>query len=388
MTTLYRTTSSPTSTSSSFATFFSTRTFYSTSTVTLPLTTNIVSLTPTTLTSTITGPVTVTYKPIDQVIEARNSAVTLSPSMFSSTNLYRRPAGAVGDGSDMDVKYLGDIATFKDASGNTITGPLTVNKGQVVVIKQSRLDPKVAVVFVSDATAADDGSLLNGAVLAEGHIGDASSSPGKGGLAGVNMGRKTIGTQIASPTSTNNADPFGPQLQKPDTTLGISNNLFQFGTGRYEANTDNLKAENGLGLVGSDVRVNAEAKDFTNFLDGHAPAYNGSETMLNIHAVILAGSSLNGGLTVNGFVDLNSITPASMGTTGLRQTPLIRFVGGLIVNNFYSRINGTPGQEAGWNSKNLYNQQLALKPPPYFPNNGLLLPLSYVEERIWGAQKL
>lgn len=350
-----------------------------------------------------TGEITETFKPIDQVIEAKNTSVTLNPTMFAAngTSNYQLPAGAVTNASavvpspaEMDVTKLAGITQMLIASGTNLT-PLTsasaIGTDNVVVIKQSRTDPKTVVVFVIPATRNSEGALLNGAVYTEGDLGiRGSETPavaGQGGLAGVNYGRKTIGGQIQS-SDTTTVDPtdlFQQLPHKASASLGVVNSLWQFGTKRNETDSSKLKAENGLGLVAEDIRITASPNDFTNFNDAHSPLYD-SDSMLNIHAVILAGSSSGeGGLTVNGFKDRNALTPGNLGsTTG--QTPLVRFVGGLIVKNYYSRVNGFTG--AGWNSKNIYNQQLALKPPPYFPNNGLLIPLSYVEERIWADQNL
>lgn len=365
--------------------------------------TTVVPASTTTGTSVSTGVFTETFKPIDQVIEARNSAVTLNSTMFSANGIsnYQLPAGAATNSNTavtspaaMDVSKLGGITQMLIASGSSLvplTAATTVGTDNVVVIKQSRTDPKTAVVFIIPATKNSEGNLLNGAVYTEGNLGSPGSQTpavaGSGGLAGVNYGRKTIGGQIRSSDTnlTNSTDKFAQQPEKSSATLGIVNSLWQFGTKRNETDSSKLKADNGLGLVAEDIQITASPNDYTNFNDAHSPLYN-SDTMLNVHAVILAGSSSGaGGLTVNGFKDRNALTPGNLGSsTG--QTPLVRFVGGLIVRNYYSRVNGFTG--AGWNSKNVYNQQLALKPPPYFPNNGLLIPLSYVEERIWADQNL
>ena len=366
-------------TGSSISTIFTTQ-YTPTSTLSY-LTTRSWSTTSVTNTQTITSSAVQTYNPIDQLIEAKNSAVTLSPSMFTNngTNNYRRPAGASGSGSDMDVSKLNVTQMLvADGSGNLtpMGASRVVNKGEVVIIKQSRTDPQQAIVYILPADPAEDGSLLNGAVYAEGNIGTDSV----GGVAGVNYGRKSIGTQIRDATGTNSANLFDKQPSAPSKVLGIANNVWQFGTARNETNKDNFKADNGLGLVSENLNINASPNDFTSFAGGNINPNYASDRLLNIHAVIMGGSSVQGGLTVKGFQDVNSITPGNLGANP-NQTPLVRFVGGLILQNYYARINGITG--AGWNSMNIYNQQLALSPPPWFPNNGLLIPLSYIEERIW-----
>lgn len=329
-----------------------------------------------------------TWNPIDQVIEARNVGVNLVSTMFarniSASANYSSPAGGIGSAANMDVSSLAGM-TLKTVQGDgslADLGATTVSPGHIVVIKQSRTDPTVAIVTIIDATADDEGKLLNGAVLTEGNIGDGANK----GLAGVNMGRKTIGGQIQDSVSTQTDDPtsFAQRPTKPSTYLGIANNLFQYGTSLNETNQSVLRADNGLGLVAEDVRVNADPTSFTSW-DGVAAINYSTQMMLNIHAVILAGSQTNGGLTIKGFTSLDDLTPGNLGTA-VGHTPLIRFMGGLILHNYYPRVNGVTG--AGWNSKNIYNQQLALVPPPYFPNNGLLIPLSYVEERIWADQDM
>lgn len=369
-------------------------TTFGTVTTTLPLTTRVTSVSTGVFTNVNTS--TETFRPIDQVIEARNLPVNLNASMFSSLtpgqlNNYRTPAGATGTGSNMDVSKLTGITELLLSSGGTLSpiSATSVPSGNVVVIKQSRANPQQAVVFIFPADANDEGALLNGAVLAEGHLGDpgnpAGGQGGVGGVAGVNYGRKTIGGQIQSPSATNDASPFGRQPAAPSVTVGVENNLWQYGTKINEENAELLKAEHGLGLVAEEIRINATPGPFENFWDPNKGVNYATHQLLNIHAVLLGGSNSTGGLTIRGFQDVNQITPGNMGAPA-NQTPYIRFVGGLILRNYYARINGFTG--AGWNSMNVYNQQLALKPPPYFPNNGLLLPLSYVEERIWSEQQL
>lgn len=346
----------------------------------------------TTITSTtVTGGETHSWYPIDQVIEAKNVGVNISPTMFrhnitaSSAN-YTRAAGAIGNGNDMDAASLAAIETMYQLNNGTLTpiaSGLNVGTNNIVLIKQSRENPREAIVTVIPATPDQEGKLLNGAVLTEGNIGD----PTTGGLAGVNMGRRTIGGQIdANGSATENpgdATNFGSRPNKDSTFVGIGNNVWQFGTRLVETDPHQLRADNGLGLVAEDVRINANPNDFSAW-DGTSTINFGTSSLLNLHMVILAGSNTVGGLTVKGFQTLDDLTTGNMGAP-MNQTPVIRFMGGLILRNYYPRINGVNG--AGWNSKNIYNQQLALVPPPYFPNNGLLIPLSYVEERIWGEQR-
>ena len=408
--TQYNTTPYTITNSGSFSTGVTTTTHYTplvlngTATITTSVTGTSTIYAPATITnppSTSTGLTTVTFKPMDQLVEVQNTAITLKTNMFqTSTNELRDPIGAHTGSSNpqrMDVsKVAGITELLMVGSGGAVTpmtGDTTVGTGTVVVIKQSRTDPSKALVFLLPADANQDGDLLNGAVYSEGNIGqpDASGSNQRG-LAGINMGRKTIGTQIETVGATNSTDPFDKHFGEQSKTLGIVNNLFQYGTKLRESDPDKLKADNGLGLVGEDIRITADPDQFNSFWDPTTlPNYNSSGSnnkFLNIHAVLLAGSQIQGGLTVNGFQDINQITPSSIGAGGTKRTPLVRFVGGLIVQNYFGRINGTPGQEAGWTSKNVYNQQLALNPPPYFPNNGLLIPLSYIEERIWSEQHL
>lgn len=334
----------------------------------------------------VTSTVTQTYNPIDQLIEAKNSAVTLSPSMFVSNGSgnYKRAAGAFGAGSDMDVSNLNITQMMlADASGNLTPMPPTkvVNKGEVVVIKQSRTDPTQAVVFILPADAQTDGSLLNGSVFAEGNLGSAQ----KGGISGVNYGRKSIGTQIKDTANTGTyTDPFDKNPRANSTLMGIANNVWQFGTNPNETDKTLFKADNGLGLVSENINVNAKLNDFTNFSGGNINPVWGTDKILNIHAIIMGGSGNGGGLTVQGFTDVNSLTSTNLGSSS-GQTPLVRFVGGLILQNYYGRINGITN--AGWNSMNIYNQQLALSPPPWFPNDGRLAPLSYMEERVWADHR-
>lgn len=410
-----RTTSSTRVTSSSTGTSLSTRTTtrttssstgtsISTRTTTRPLTTSTLTTLTTSIpltstsTSTAYGTTTITttsvidaatWFPIDQVIEAKNVGVTLSPSMFRSTALsnYSRAAGAVGSANDMDVTGLASVETLLQLSNGTLTtlaGPATYGVNNIVVIKQSRTNPKEAIVTVIPAVPDQEGKLLNGAVLTEGNIGD----PTTGGLAGVNMGRRTIGGQIdpdsTATEATTEATNLGYRSNKDSSFVGIGNNVWQFGTRLVETDPHLLRADNGLGLVAEDVRINADPNDFSAW-DGRGVINMTTSSLLNLHMVILAGSNNDGGLTVRGYKNIDDLTPTNMGTTGPGQTPVIRFLGGLILRNYYARINGVTG--AGWNSKNIYNQQLALVPPPYFPNNGLLVPLSYVEERIWGEQR-
>jgi hypothetical protein len=372
-----------------------TNTLYSTNRITSTTTGTIIntvtsvstSLTYTTFVSTSVATLLETWRPMDQLIEAKNVDVNLSPTMFANNADYlRRPAGAHGAGADMDTSKLSGITQLLNENGTPLAAT-TVGQGNVVVIKQSRINPKEAVVFIIPATPNEEGALLNGAVYAEGSIGDpgnpASGVRGSDGLAGVNFGRRTIGGHIKTTGATPTGELWGPDPGKDSTPVGIVNNLWQYGTKKNETNTDYLKAEHGLGVVAEDIRINARPDDFLSFWNAQTPDYN-NDKMLNIHAVMLGGSQAAGGLTINGFTDINAITPTSLGSTPT-QTPLIRFVGGLILRNYYARVNAVT--QAGWNSKNLYNQQLALKPPPFFPNNGLLIPLSYVEERIWAEQR-
>lgn len=356
---------------------------YSTSTIYTPVT---IAGTTTTLTNTIVNTVTETFKPIDQMIEAKNLQVTINPTMFQSANTsnFALPAGAAtGTGTSvspaaMDVSKLNSITQILVASGSNLT-PLSaatvIGTDNIVVLKQSRTDPHQMIMFVIPSTKNSEGALLNGAVYTEGNIGD-PGVPGSGGVAGVNYGRKTIGGQIQSTNVTGTNGAFGLNPEKASVSVGIVNNLWQFGTKRTETNPNVLKAENGLGLVADEVRLNASTRDF--FSSGQS---------LNIQAVILGGSSAggDGGLTVKGIKTLNGLTSTALGADA-GQTPIVNFVGGLILRNYYTRLNLVNG--AGWYSTNVYNQQLALKPPPYFPNNGLLIPLSYVEERTWSDQTL
>jgi hypothetical protein len=172
------------------------------------------------------------------VIEAKNVGVNISPTMFrhnitaSSAN-YTRAAGAIGNGNDMDAASLAAIETMYQLNNGTLTpiaSGLNVGTNNIVLIKQSRENPREAIVTVIPATPDQEGKLLNGAVLTEGNIGD----PTTGGLAGVNMGRRTIGGQIdANGSATENpgdATNLGSRPNKDSTFVGIGNNVWQFGT--------------------------------------------------------------------------------------------------------------------------------------------------------------
>lgn len=340
------------------------------------------------------------FNPIDQVIEARNTTVGLNPTMFQATDAaasaafssaYATPAGgatatAGAPYGAMDVSKLSQITAMSLLSNGTLSplGATNVAKGNVVVIKQSRIDPKVAIVTIIPGTPDDEGNLLNGAVLTEGNIGDGKT----GGLAGVNYGRKTIGGQIKPDVTDVEAaslkSSFDARPLKSSTYLGVENNVWQFGTKINESDPSALQAKNGLGIVAEEIRINADPRVFKSFSGTSAINY-ATDVLLNIHAVILGGSQADGGLTIKGYKKIDDITPTNLNSPA-GQTPMMRFLGGLILRNYYARIN-TENGGAGWNSKNIYNQQLALTPPPYFPNNGQLTPLSYVEERIWSEQR-
>jgi len=338
------------------------------------------------------------WNPIDQLVEVKNTPVTLGTAMWgSNSSLYNLPAAAIGTSNSMDVgtMNLSKILVMTPTGiSTTLTGGNTtaIPTGSIVVMKQSRDDPTVAVAFVIPSKTATDPitgnpslSYLNGVVLSEGNIG----GPNSGGVAGVNYGAKTIGGQIppASGGTLDPANPLNVQSGTAATSIGISNQLWQLGTSLVETNPLSLAANNGLGIVAQMVQINAAANQFTNTFGSGGTNGWAAKNILNIHAIILAGSSTaatgaTNGLTVQNYSSASSLTPGNMGT-GSGYTPLVRFVGGLITHNYYERL----GANAGWNSLNYYNQNLANKPPPAFPTNGVMQPVSYVEERIWSDHR-
>jgi hypothetical protein len=357
-----------------------------------------------TVTSSLTG--TASWKPVDQVIETKNAGITLSPAAFSSNHTrFQSPAGARGGGANMESLYISNTVggataghlrytqfIVKDGNNapSTLTGAASqvIPVDKVVVIKQSRTDPQTAVVMLMDrgnGNRSEGDPVLNGAVFTEGNV---------GGLAGINLERKTIAGQVKQEGTSNSADPLDPQPNRDSVTLSIRNNIWQYGTNPSLANENDLTAakpggaDHGLGLVAEVINVNTRPGDFATYSDG---ALTSSSQVLSIYATMLAGGrkdsfgNMLGGFTVgvnNPLTSLNSITSSAMG--GSNNTPMLRTVGGLIVANYYARLNLI--NQAGWNSQAVYDQQLALKPPPWFPNDGGLNPLTYVEERLWGQR--
>ncbi|MFN8607587.1 MAG: hypothetical protein U0931_08645 [Vulcanimicrobiota bacterium] len=398
--TSYNTLTTSTQTLSYFSTAY--RTDPSVSTSYSPWTT---SYSPPFDTSTSSVTASASWKPIDQVIETKNVPMVLSPSAFSlNQSRFTSPAGNTGSGANMQTYTIVNNGTttnglngytqflVKDgaAAVATIAGSssYSIPTDKVVVIKQSRQDPQTAVVEVfsrGGGSAAAGDPVLNGAVFTEGNV---------LGLAGVNVQRKTIGGQIQQTGTTNPADPLAPQPANPSSTLNIRNNIWQIGTNPKAtiANDTNKPggADHGLGLVAESINVNALPSHFSTYSGGDLTSNN---QILTIYATMLAGrkatdasgnSYAAGGFTVGVNSPITSVSNINYGNMGNSNiTPLIRTVGGLIVANYYGRINLI--NQAGWNSAATYDQQLANKPPPYFPKGGGLVPLTYVEERVWGS---
>ncbi|MBT9588182.1 hypothetical protein IV102_32895 [bacterium] len=390
-------TSSPTATQSYYTTWSTPS--VSTSTSWSPYTTQYSTYN----TSTSVKTAEATWKPIDQVIETKNAPITLSPLFFvASQSKFYRPAGSQGSGADMTTfKVVKSGVTTTGYTGFTqflikegtstpttlgLAATKTIDVDKVVVIKQSRTDPQTAVVFIMDrgsGTRTDGDPVLNGAVFTEGNV---------GGLAGVNLERKTIAGQIQEPAGINSSDPLGPQPATPSVTLNIRNNVWQYGTNPKAADPNDANkpggADHGLGLVAEWINVNTRPGDFTTYSSGLLSSNN---QILTLYATMLAGRKNSDGTSTGGFTvgvtgPQTSINGISNGTMGSLNTPMMRTVGGLIVANYFARLNLI--NHAGWNSSAIYDQQLALKPPPFFPNDGGLNPLTYIEERIWAAQNL
>ena len=351
------------------------------------------------------------WKPVDSVIETKNSAITLNPAVFSaSATRFLSSAGAQSGQNNFEpftvsnssgsINSLAAYTQFIIKDGNTT--PTTLNAGsattigtdKVVLIKQSRTDPQVAVVEIfsrGSGSAANGDPVLNGAVYTEGRI---------GGLSGVNIQRKTIAGRIQETGATNSGDALGPKPNGTSATLNITDNIWQYGTNPRDSDPNVANkpagADHGLGLVAEWINVNADTNNWGNYVNGSIP---GNNRVLTIYATMLAGrkngASSTGGLTVgkskfdgagnlinDGVTTQAGISSSSMGSN---KTPIIRTVGGQILANYYARIN-LGGGRSGWNSAAIYDQQLALKPPPFFPNDGGLNPLTYVEERIWSGR--
>jgi len=390
-------TSNPTSTASYYTTYSTPS--ISTSTSWSPWTTQYSTFN--TQTSVVTA--SASWKPIDQVIETKNVPITLSPASFTANQWrFASPAGAQGSGANMDQYTITNNGTattgytgftqFLIKEGNnapvTLTsGSTTIPVDKVVVLKQSRSDPQTAVVFLMDrggGLRSEGDPVLNGAVYHEGNI---------GGLAGVNVQRQTIAGQINEPGGATPGDPLDQQPGAPSATLNIRNNLWQYGTNpkNSDANIMNkpVGAESGLGLVAEWINVNTRPGDFSTYASGLLSSNN---QVLTIYATMLAGrknadSTYSGGFTVgvNGpQSSINGITYGNMGNSN--NTPMMRTVGGLIVANWFARLNLI--NRAGWNSQAAFDQQLANSPPPWFPKDGSLNPLTYVEERVWASQNL
>ncbi len=341
------------------------------------------------------------WKPQDQVIETKNSAITLSPASFvASQSRFLNSAGAQGTGNQMEKSSVSNSVSgatneilgytqfiIKDgsaAAATLTTGATTISQDRVVLIKQSRTDPRTAIVEVfsrGSGSAASGDPVLNGAVFTEGNI---------GGMAGINIQRKTIAGQIEQTGTTNSSDPLGPQPARPSATLNVGNNLWQYGTNPRDTDPNVARkpagADHGLGLVAEWINVNARPGNFSGYDSG---LLTSNSQVLTIYATMLAGrksgTSSIGGFTVGVTAPQtvrNNINYSTMGNSNTR--PMIRTVGGQIVANYYARLS--LANSAGWSSSAFYDQQLALKPPPFFPNDGGLNPLTYVEERVGNAQ--
>jgi hypothetical protein len=369
-------------------------------------------------TTTPAGMVTRKYKPIDRAIEVANIAVTIPAAATYADGgglQWSRSAGNRDDGSGgsvpesikMSSMTVTQMVSVNPSTGvkSVITGSLVVPTGNIAVMKQARDNPFVMEVSVLPAPSTST-PIVNGAVYAENDIFN---------LNGVNARRQTIASnpvgKIVTAAATTNAVNAGH--------IGIADNILQYGTTK---GTKPTNADAGLGIVSNYVNLVGRQGNATNRFNGNQlnPA-NTAFSGISIYAVMMAGYSIplgsdasrplatdsgggfyaNGGKLINGaygpqaaWKQNASNSPGvgsdgneddavyGNGLTAFTDAPPVAFFGGLIEGQQKVRGSSAVGGKVGWGDAFTYDQALANKPPPYFPTNGLVIPLSYVEERL------
>lgn len=321
------------------------------------------------------------YKAQDWVVDVKNTSTTIPASIpiptGSTAQAWRTGVGGEiqpGDGNTKQAQFLGDTpgpASQKgitsvyvhtsngDTAGSLVTAPITVPTGKIVVYKQSRSDANRMDVFIlnrppSKPVSAQPGG-LNGAVFSTGDI---------NALRGVNMEAKTIGADYTNYKG-----------------ISIMDNVWQYGTQR---GAKPLNAYHGLGLVAPKMNVQTRETRFLN-------------KSLYLYATIIAGKTgvtatsgsyptLAGGLDVsnsNGDTTTNwGRVAASTDTNATQRT--LQIIGGLTEQITKARLAGTTGGTRGFNQQMNFDQQLAHRPPPFFPSTNLLVPMGYTQDSVMG----
>lgn len=303
------------------------------------------------------------YRPVDWAVDVKNADLKIPVAASFTNDAWKTGVGGNMQNSSMnpwDSKEAPSLNISKVFlhEGNSATGTLITNaadprlsipktSGKVVLFKQSRSDSTRLDVFVIDKPT-DKNYSLNGAVYGTGDI---------NGLRGVNMDRKTIGTDYGNP-----ADPAQGK------GIAISDSLWQYGTirGRKPNN-----AFHGLGLVASKMNVQTDDRVYS------------PTTPLRVYATIIAGKG--GGSQGMNVSRLNGDTGTNWGriadTTGSYASgnnPLLQIMGGLTEQQTKARLLGL----RGFSQSMLFDQQLSYNPPPFFPATNLLQPMSYSQERL------
>ena len=380
--------------------------------VTHPATTTPATTSPATTTAGTTTPQTSSYRPVDRVVQVQGTVpLVITPATPTATQKYNdttmgplawsRSAGArdTGSGAPNTITMAGMTCTQMllippgGGPASTIVAPLSVGQGNVVLMKQSRTNPLVMEISVIPGPSTTT-PVVNGAVYFENDISN---------LNGVNAVRQTI---CCNPNGAK-YNGTGAGTVANAGHIGIADNILQFGTAKGQKPTN---ADSGLGIVSNYVNIvarqnaNGAGKFNDQILDPASPAFTG----MTIYAVMMAGYSTatgdsGGGFVANGdkLVKNNDRTQGAQTAAfnngngkygnGLTQyasgrAPTLAFFGGLIEAQTKSRgcgdlSGGAPGS-VGWGDNFVYDQSLANQPPPYFPKDGLMIPLSYIEERL------
>lgn len=217
--------------------------------------------------------------------------------------------------------------------------PVTKSSGKIVLYKQSRSDANRLDVFILDKPTGK-ATGLNGAVYGTGDI---------SGLRGVNMARKTIGTDYTA-----------------NKGISVVDNVWQYGTPRGQKPET---AFQGLGLVATKMNVQTKQSRFS------------LTNPLYLYATMIAGKSGNtGGLDVSETDGTNGTNwgRTASSTNNSAANRLIAILGGLTEQQAKARLLGSQG----WSQSMTFDRQLSLNPPPFFPATNLLQPMSYSQESV------
>lgn len=308
-------------------------------------------------------------------------------------------------------------------NGVPLTAPLNVGVGNIVLIKDSRVNGQQAEVTVLPGT-------LNGVVYSEDNINN---------LHGVNKGKRTIATSLETEVDTNTGDitVTGPG-KNISIGIPVSQNLAQgAGIGRRAAGSfkypnnvpsnanrrtqnstngtgsdddradilqwgttpgqDATQGGNALGLVSQRVGLNIHRDDMNNIYRNNQNAANAAgRPPLRIYAVILAGRGLaadddssttlmKGGFRIFNLLNTTDGQDLRFGkqTVAGSQYAYFKLFGGLIErkgasNWLVPNPNSTNAQ--GWDVQMAYDEWTSKVPPPFFPVTSEFVSQLYIEE--------